>query len=137
MTGALAKTGADLLLRSLSRRSRSAANLGAWAAADVADLATAQPEEGGGDGGFKVRPSGAENVHQGCNGAGAGPEDAEGVVDPLLSNMLSVVLSGVLSVCTGAAHDAAAHGLPGVFGAPQQVRVEGGSSPPLPWVTKK
>ena len=122
LTGALAKTGADLLLRCLSsRRSRSAANLGAWAAADAADLATAQPEEGGSDGGCKVRA----DMQQGCNGAAwAGPEETEDVVDPLLSNMLSVVLSGVLSVCTGAAHDAAAHGLPGVFGAPQLVRVD-------------
>ena len=64
-------------------------------------------------------------MQQGCNGAAwAGPEETEDVVDPLLSNMLSVVLSGVLSVCTGAAHDAAAHGLPGVFGAPQLVRVD-------------
>ena len=49
------------------------------------------------------------------------PDAAEdgGEVDPTHSKMLSLVLSGVLSVCTNGIHDAAAQELPGLFGAPQ------------------
>ena len=94
ITGAVAKSSADFLLRSvsksmsMSKRSSSASELAALDTAPAAAAPDAAAEDGG-------------------------------EVDPMHSKMLSLVLSGVLSACTNGIHDAAAQELPGLFGAPQ------------------
>ena len=106
--GAVAKTSADYLLRSLSkaRRCSSAVDLVNWSDEPCSPCGTATAS-------VEVEP------RQHSSRAVASPDAEDDVVDPLHSKLLSVVISGCLSAAATGLHDAAAHEMPGIFGAPQ------------------
>ena len=131
VAGAVAKTSADYLLRSLSkaRRCFSAADLVNWSGGSVRVV-----HEPGFSGSAAVANIEVDSPWpwepQLSSRAQASP-DAEVDVHPLPlhSKLLSSVISGCLSAAATGCHDVAVHELPGIFGAPQvrqQADIRGG-----------